>query len=217
MKTFGMFLLLLMLGAPAAAQSDAQSEAQSRTPTEVAAAETHGLSVVKANWSRRFYNQQPAPEDDPLRSAAETLQLERERKEPARPTSSRRGVTRDPRPPPRNTDVLGGITSGESRHYYVYEIKVLNNGTKKIKSLAWDYVLLDPSTRREVGRHSFETTAGIALGKGKTLVGMSTMPPVSILDAKRPEKGAPAKFEQRVDILRVVYEDGAVWERPREQ
>lgn len=208
MKTLGAFLLLLMLGASAVAQS--------APATEASATQTHGLSVVKANWSRHHYN--PALEEGSLHSASETIQTEPAQLEAPRPSLMRRGGTRNRRPAPAQTaDLWGDDLPRESRDYYVYEVKVLNNGTKKIKLLTWDYVLFDPSTQREVGRHSFETKAGIDLGKGKTLVGMSTLPPVSVVDARKTEKETRPRLTERVDIRRVVYADGAVWERPREK
>ena len=206
MKTFGTFLLLLLLGAPAAAQSE--------TPAPASAPETHGLSVVKTNWHKRYYN--PALEEDPLRGANDAIHLERARRQTQRDNAARQQQGRGPRRMPTQTieGVLADARS-ENRDYYVYEVKVLNTGTKKIKALVWEYVVFDPVTQREVGRHSFETKAGIDLGKGKTLVGWSTLPPAGIVDARKPEKETRTQFTERVDIRRVVYEDGAVWERPR--
>ena len=213
MKTFGTFLLLLLLAAPAAAQ----------TATWAAeGGETHGVSVIKTSWRKYFYN--PALDEDPLRGAREASQLERERKETLRTNAIRQQQGRERLPVPSRTleeRVYGKQVSGPSENfnYYAYEVKVLNTGKKKIKSLEWDYVVFDPATQREVGRHSFETKADIVLGKGKTLVGWSEMPPASVVDARKPEAGkrsdkeSHAQFTERVDIRRVVYEDGAVWER----
>jgi hypothetical protein len=220
MKTFGTLLLLLLLGAPAAAQSEAPAPASApAAPAAANAAETHGLSVVKTNWHKRYYN--PALEEDPLRGANDAIHLERARRQTLRDNASRQQQGRGPKRMPTQTieGVLADAPS-ENRDYYVYEVKVLNTGTRKIKSLVWEYVVLDPATQREVGRHSFETKAGIDLGKGKTLIGWSTLPPSGVVDARRPEKEpkkSSALFTERVDIRRVVYQDGAVWERQREK
>lgn len=217
MKTFGTFLLLLLLGAPAAAQSATWT-------AEAETGETHGVSVVKTNWRKYFYN--PALDEDPLRGAREAAQLDRERKETQRQNTIRQQQGRDRLPLPSKTieeRIYGKQESGPSGNfnYYAYEVKVLNTGKKKIKLLEWDYVIFDPATQREVGRHSFETKVGIDLGKGKTLIGWSEMPPASVVDArspdggKKPDKESHAQFTERVDIRRVVYEDGAVWERKK--
>ncbi|HEX8148729.1 MAG TPA: hypothetical protein VF591_16220 [Pyrinomonadaceae bacterium] len=219
MKTFGTFLLLLLLGAPAAAQSEPAPAGANGPAPAASAPETHGISVIKTNWQKRFYN--PALDEDPLRGANDAIQLERARREAQRVNAIRQqqGLGRRRMPTQTVEGVLGGAES-VNRDFYVYEVKVLNTGTKKIKSLAWDYVLFDPATQREVGRHSFETKTGIDRGKGKTLVGWSENPPAGIVDARKPEGGkkpdkeSHAQFTERVDIQRVVYEDGAAWERP---
>ena len=117
--------------------------------------------------------------------------------------------------PTQTADGAAGIVSGDPTAFYVYQVKVINTGAKKIRSLVWEYVLTDPATQREVGRHSFETKASIGVGKNQTLAGWSTLPPASVVDVKKSDKEHRDQFSERVDIHRVVYEDGTVWERTR--
>jgi hypothetical protein len=101
-------------------------------------------------------------------------------------------------------------------NYYLYEVKFSNGGAKKIRSLVWEYVLFDAATRREVGRHSFETKADISAGKTKSLLGLSTSPPATVVDVKQSDKESQGQFSERVEIQRVVYDDGTIWERGRQ-
>ncbi|HEX8685907.1 MAG TPA: hypothetical protein VF736_07300 [Pyrinomonadaceae bacterium] len=206
MKAFGAILLSLLAAAPAAAQQPAGAPAP---------AEAHGVSVVKASWRRQFYN--PALEDDPLRATDDTAQLQRERRDTMRDNNERSKTGRERLPmPTRPSDGTVGIVESDPRVSYLYQIKVVNRGAKKIRSVVWEYVLFDPATGREVGRHSFETKAGIGVGKDQTLSARSELPPASVVDVKKTDKEARGQYSERVEIRRVLYEDGTVWERERE-
>ena len=206
MKAFGVILLSLLAAAPAAAQTHAVAPAP---------AEAHGVSVVKATWRKQFTN--PALEDDPLRATEDTAQLQRERRDTIRENTERARTGRERLPmPTRPSDGTAGIVESDPRVSYLYEVKVVNRGTKKIRSVAWEYVLFDPATEREVGRHAFETKAGIGVGKDQTLSARSEIPPASVVDVKKTNKEARDQYSERVEIRRVVYEDGTSWERERQ-
>ncbi len=210
MKTLGLILLSLLACAPAAAQSPAGP---------APAPEAHGVSVVRASWRKQVFN--PALLEDPLSASDATAQLLREKKEITRENNERAKSGMRLRPMP--TRAPGEPATGPSelppsdpRVSYVYEVKVVNTGTKKISSLVWEYVLFDPATEREVGRHAFESKAGIPAGKTKSLTGLSTTPPATVVDVKQTDKEWPGQFSERVEIQRVVYDDGTVWERGRQ-
>lgn len=208
MKTLGLILLSVLACAPAVAQNPA-SPPQPST-------EAHGVSVVRANWRKEVFN--PALLEDPLSASNNTAQLLRERKEITRENNSRAQAGTRLRPMP--TRAAGEPPTGptelppiDPRVSYLYEVKVVNTGTKKISSLVWEYVLFDPATEREVGRHAFETKAGIGVGKQQTLSARSGNPPVSVVDVSKSDKEKRGQYAERVEIRRVVYEGGAVWER----
>ena len=205
MKVFGLFLLLLLSAAPAGAQT---------SPEAAGAAEAHGVSVVKASWRKQFFN--PALDDDPLRATENAARLQRDRMEVMRENNERAKTGRERLPPPtQSSDGPVGIISSDPRVTYLYEVKVVNTGKKKIRSVVWEYVLTDPATRREVGHHSFETRTGIGAGKNQTLSGRSELPPASVVDVKKSDRETRGQYAERVDIRRVVYEDGTDWERER--
>ena len=202
MKTLGLVLVML-LPAGAAAQESA-----------AAAAESHGVSVVKSRWQKRIYN--PALDEDPMGGARDYRRLELERREVQRVNAARaaRGQTAVPTPM-QNADSTASVPPNQTMTYYVYEVKVVNTGARKIRSLVWEYVLSDAETRQEVGRHLFETKVGIGAGKSKGLTAWSTRPPAATVDASKPDRESRGQFAERVDIHRVEYDDGTVWERAR--
>ena len=206
MKSLGLLLTAFLLLAGSAA-------AQTATPAQAAAPETHGVSVVKAHWQKRFYN--PALDEDPLRAANDSRQLERERKETQRSNAVLNKLGRERLPlPTQPANGSGGIPPNEPRNLYIYEVKLLNTGAKKIRSLVWVYVLLDPQTQQEVGNHAFESKVGLSTGKSKSLIGISTTPPASVVHVLKSDKETSrGQYAERVEIHRVVYEDGTVWER----
>lgn len=202
MKVLGLVLLIL-LPAGAAAQ-----EAATARP------ESHGVSVVKSRWQKRVYN--PALDEDPLAAARDTTRLERQRREAQRVNTIRSQLGRPPLPMPTQTaESLDRLSLNETTTVYVYEIKVLNTGAKKIRSLLWEYVLYDQQTEREVGRHLFESKVGIDVGKSKGLAAWSTQPPATVVDVSKTDRESRGQFAERIDVQRVEYEDGTVWERPR--
>ena len=205
MKALGLVLTTLLLTGSAAAQTAA--------PVQTAAPETHGVSVVKARWQRRFHN--PALDEDPLRAATEAWQFERERREAQRTNAAltQQGRTQLP-PPVKSARDSRGIPLNERRDYYIYEVKLSNTGAKKIRSLIWVYVLLDRATQRQVGSQAFESKIDLGAGKSMSLTGVATRPPVVTVDVSKSDRDTkPGQHLERVEIHRVVYEDGTAWQR----
>lgn len=202
MKVPGL-LLMVLLPAGAAAQEAAPARPES-----------HGVSVVKSRWQKRVYN--PALDEDPLAAARDTTRLERQRRETQRVNTIRSQLGRPPLPMPAQTiESLDRLALNETTTVYVYEIKVLNTGAKKIRSLLWEYVLYDQQTEREVGRHLFESKVGIDVGKSKGLSAWSTQPPATVVDVSKTDRESRGQFSERIDVQRVEYEDGTFWERAR--
>jgi hypothetical protein len=197
-------VLLMLVPACAAAQEAAAAKAES-----------HGVSVVKTRWQKRVYN--PALDEDPLVGTSNTQDLEIQRRETERANATRARLGRRPLPMPMpSVGGTGRIVPNEKTTYYLYEAKVVNTGAKKIRSLIWEYVLFDPETAREVGRHAFESKVGIGAGKSKGLAALSTQPPATVVDASKSDKESRGQFNERVDIQRVEYDDGTVWEREQQ-
>ena len=204
MKTLSLMLLMLLLPACVAAQ-------------EVAAVkpEAHGVSVVKSRWEKRVYN--PALDADPLAGITDKDELENQRRQTQRTNTTRARLGRRQLPIPMPTvEGVGRIPLNETTTYYLYEAKVVNTGAKKIRAVIWEFVLFDPETEREVGRHLFESKVGIGAGKSKGLSAWSTQPPATVVNASKSAKESRGQFSERVDIQRVQYDDGTVWEREQQ-
>ncbi|HEV2860320.1 MAG TPA: hypothetical protein VGX48_04880 [Pyrinomonadaceae bacterium] len=99
------------------------------------------------------------------------------------------------------------------RDGYRYKVQVRNDGQKTIKLVDWDYVFLDPDTQAEVARHLFTSEEKVGPGRVKELDVFVLTPPVRTVSALGRMKDAP-KFVEQVVLMRVVYSDGSVWQRP---
>ena len=198
-------LLVLLLMTPLLAVA-AAAQTPTATPTEA-----HGVTVVGGRWDREVYN--PALLEDPMAISDDAAQLQRERREVARINAARTNTARPPLPPPTEPSIKRSQRSSPAlaTSVYVYRIRVSNGGTKKIRSLVWDYVLFDAATQREMGRNQFESRVSIAVGKTKDLFGSSKMPPAKIVDVSKSDKVERGQYAETVEIQRVVYEDGTVW------
>ena len=94
---------------------------------------------------------------------------------------------------------------------YVYELRLLNNGSRTIRRLVWDFDLLEPDTGHQVGHHTFTSVKTIQPGKSTKLVERSTLNPVSVVDARNAGAQAAPKYSTRVTITRIEYEQGDPW------
>jgi len=202
MKALGSVLLLSLLCAAAAAQ-----EAAATPPP-------HGVAVLKARWEKRVNT--PPPVYDVTSGDSDQVQLVREQQaslstnkaliqmgqNPVRPPTAPRAGKKDSPP----------VDLRANQVYYLYEAKVTNNGAKKIRTLVWDYILVEPGTQQEVGHHQFETKVGLGAGQTKSVTAYSLMPPATTVNVSKSDKQVRGQYTERVDISHVVYEDGTVWE-----
>lgn len=201
-------LLVLLLMTPLVAVA-----ASAQTPA--APAEPHGVTVVGGRWDRQVYN--PALLEDPMTASTEAERLLRERRQVERENQARARSGRAQLPLPTEPRVMTTRRSSEpATTVYVYMIRVSNGGTKKIRSIAWDYVLFDQATQREMGRNQFESRVGIGVGKTKDLFGSSKRPPAMVVDASKSDKVERGQYAEGVEIRRVEYSDGTVWQRDQE-
>jgi hypothetical protein len=97
---------------------------------------------------------------------------------------------------------------------YRYKVKVKNNGGKTVKSVDWDYLFIDPLNGREVARHQFTSDDTIKPGKSKDLEVLYLIAPVKTISAAMLKKKEPMPFQEQVVLMRILYSDGSVWQRP---
>lgn len=201
MKVLSFFLLGLLLMVAVSAQTPTG-------PTDVP-----GLTVTRFNWHKDVYV--PALYDDPMNPNQEQADLKREQKAISKANVIRVQQGQAPLPLPTREIVASkrSIPPGPSVNY-LYEAKVKNTGDKTIKMIVWEYLLFDPETDVQIGRHQFIDASKIRPGKSATLVGSTAAPPTGILQVKKDGKEASNKFTERVVIHRIEYDDGSSWQRP---
>lgn len=103
---------------------------------------------------------------------------------------------------------------GRRRTYYIYSAKIRNSGKNVIKAMAWEYRVLDPESKKELGRHQFWTYTKIGLNKTVTLEGRSASPPSKVVSVAGLEKDKRSPYIEQAVIKCVIYADGMLWKNP---
>lgn len=162
--------------------------------------------VLQKKWREEYRN--AALEEDQFK-----LQKEREEEERARIDLERQNKIKNQQgmpptipPAPKLSKRERGVSVA-----YVYEVKFKNTAAKEIRTLAWEYVFFDPSTKQEVGRRRFTSTVRIGPGKTKTVVERSSSPPTGSIDASKAGKKSQEQYSEQVMIQSLGYADGSEW------
>jgi hypothetical protein len=198
MKTLTPMLLLLLLAGGVLGQD----------PSNPAAAP--GLAVLEKKWRSQVRN--PALDEDPLLANEEQRERERDLRQNQRDNAVRARLGLPQQPPPLRIPTPRPAI-GDISVQYIYQAKVRNTGTKEVRKLVWDYVFLDASTQAEVGRRRIENKISIRPGKSAELITRTTSPPTGTVSVKQIDKKMREQYAERVEIQRIEYADGSVWER----
>lgn len=176
-----------------------------------------GVKVGESNW-RRTSKRNPALDDDPLRHLEAQDRSERIRSEAAEQNRIRAALGKDQSPlPGRNAGTDSQPSDLRYAFDYLYRVKITNTGAKNIRWVTWEYVFVDPSTGREVGRRRFRSDVKIKPGKSTRLFGYSILPPSDTIDATKAGKKPEDQYSEQIVITRIVYDDNSTWERPNPQ
>lgn len=181
----------------------AQEAAQSSDPPNV--------TVVEKNWYKDLPpsegNQNPfAPSEDYQRQLRTEKAAIKHRDEslPNQPTEARMPIPL-PRPiPARRSNV----------DTYAYQIKVQNNGAKRITLVDWEYQFLDPNTGQLMGSRRIPSKVKIKPGETQVVEVKLLQQPAAIVNADQLDKKYRDQFTERVIIHRIQYADGTSWQRP---
>ena len=98
--------------------------------------------------------------------------------------------------------------------FYVYSLKLKNNGPRVIAGVAWDYVFIDPNLNAEVGRHQFLSYAEIPANKTAVLHSDLRSPPIRSIAASAPGNTRHTGYTERAVVQCVLYQDESVWKSP---
>lgn len=189
--------------------------ARQQPPPTVPASEP-GVAVVKFSWDKERVNWERDPFGGPVENFDEVRVRARNEK---RIDDAKRGgspdVDRIKREARADSAILQTARQkGPSRYGFRYKLSVRNEGAKVVREIDWDYVFTDAATHEELGRHQFTSVERVGPGKGREFSFFIPTPPalrVSVYDLGRKER---AGLEERVVVLRVLYDDGTEWRRP---
>jgi len=98
--------------------------------------------------------------------------------------------------------------------WFLYSVEIQNDGTKSIKAIRWDYVIVDRNSHEELGRHIFDNFERIGCNKTKSLNARSRRPPTTIVRVRESGESNKPDVVEKVTLKCVVYDDGSVWEQP---
>lgn len=178
-------------------------------------ADASGVSVVKFSWDKERVNWERDPFGGPVENFEEMRVRARNEK---RIDDAKRGGSSDVdriRREARADSALLEIArrKGPPRYGFRYKLSVKNDGAKAVKELDWDYVFTDSATGEVLGRHKFTSEGRVSPGKGKEFSFFIPNPPTLRVSAYALDKNERAGLQEQVVLVRVLYEDGTVWQR----
>jgi hypothetical protein len=209
MKALASLILLACACLPAAAQSPEAAPA---------AAEPPGLAVTKFAWSKERLNWEADPFGGPVENFD---QMRRRASNEKRILDAKSGgnqvevsrAEREARADAANIERMRA--QKPARYVFLYKASVRNTGTAAVKELDWDYVFTDAATGEELGRRQFTSVVKIAPGKSRELSFTLPTPPTMKVSAQALDRKEREGLTERVVLVRVLYEDGTVWERAK--
>ncbi|HEV2864360.1 MAG TPA: hypothetical protein VGX48_25400 [Pyrinomonadaceae bacterium] len=209
MKALAALLLLACACLPASAQVDDTKEAGSGPP---------GLAVTKFAWSKERLNWEADPFGGPLENFD---QMRRRASNEKRIADAKSGgnqievnrAEREARADAANFERMRA--QKPARYVFLYKASVRNTGSAAVKELDWDYVFADAATGEELGRRQFTSVAKIAPGKSRELSFTVPTPPTQKISAQALDRKEREGLRESVVLVRVLYEDGTVWERAK--
>ena len=175
-----------------------------------------GVAVVKFGWDKERINWERDPFGGPVENFDEMRVRTRNEK---RIDDAKRGGSPRPTayaarraPTPRSSN--RAAAEGPPRYGFRYKLSVRNGGAKAIKEFDWDYVFTDSATSEELGRHQFTSEGSVAPGKSKEFSFLIPNPPTHAVSALLTrQQNERAGLHEQVVLVRVLYEDGTVWQR----
>lgn len=108
-----------------------------------------------------------------------------------------------------------GLTR-EQEKQFVYQVKVRNTGEKQIAALDWEYIFINPETKKIVGHHSFHALVRIQPRQSKTLSEISVSPPTDVINVQMLAKNPEYQFIEQIVVNSIIFLDGSVWIRSKQ-
>jgi len=123
-------------------------------------------------------------------------------------TDSPNGTTNDP-----NTPAQASGLKDQNATFFLYSVELKNDGSKAIKAVLWNYLIIDSATNEELGRHEFVSFEKVGSNAVRALTVKSRLTPSRIVTVQGTQPSTTTTVE-RVILQCVVYDDGTLWEQP---
>ncbi len=162
--------------------------------------------ILQKKWREEYRNAALEEDEFKIQKEREQQELARINLEKQNKINNQQGMPTKTAPAPKFSKRDSGISVA-----YLYEVKFKNTGAKEIRTLTWEYVFFDLSTKQEVGRRRFTSTVRIGSGKTKTVVERSSSPPTGAIDASKAGKKSQDQYSEQVMVQSIAYADGSEW------
>lgn len=192
--------------------------ARAQTPaavTATGAAVPPDVEVLKHSWAKERYNW----EGNPFGGSVESFEdlnrrlADQRRIERARATGNT-GEVRRVENERRAEQVIKARPPEPPKYGFRYTASFRNNGAKTIKQIDWDYLFFDAATDQLVGRIELGSDDKIEPGKKREVSFFISTPPTRTISVHALNSKERAGLTERIVLVRVVYADGTVWQRP---
>ena len=174
------------------------------------------VQVVKYSWSKERIGWEKDPFGGPIENFDEMRVRTRNEK---RIMDAKRGSSGESSKAERDALTDQALISAihkvpPARYGFSYKVSFQNNGSKVITAIDWDYVFYDLISETELGRREFGSEQKIAPGKTKEVKLFISSPPVRKISVQSLDKNERAGLGERIELVRIEYADGTVWQRP---
>jgi hypothetical protein len=205
MKVLTSMLLILFGASVLYAQSEAGTQ------------KSDGLEVVKFSWSKERIGWERDPFGGPIENFDEMRARSRNEK---RLDDAKRGgggagadrVRREAKADAANLERQR--EKAPPRYVFFYKVRLKNNSAVPVTAVDWDYVFFERGTENELGRQQITSEEQIGPGKSKELIVILTSPPTHTISVTSLNKNERDQLSERIELVRVKYADGRVWEKP---
>jgi hypothetical protein len=200
------FILLLLLSASLAPAAHAQTAVEADPGVEVV---KHGWSKERINWERDPFAGPIESFDDARMRMRNEKRIEDAKRGSAPETDRLKTEAR------ADDSLIAARHRGKpARYVFSYKASLRNSGAKPIKEIDWDYVFFDAATSQEVGRHQFTSEGKLDPGKQREFGFLISAPPSQTISVHSLNEKESRGVNGRVVLVRVLYADGSVWQRP---
>jgi len=194
--------VLLLAAAPFAAPARAQGEAAAP------------LEVVKHDWSKERIGWERDPFSGVIENFDDARVRMRNESRVQRSKGTPEGDRIDREARADQSIIAAQHKSKPPRYAFLYKASFRNRAERPTKTIDWDYVFTDPASGEEVGRHQFTSDEKIGPGKQGGATVYIAAPPARTISVEALNSKERASVAGRVEVVRIVYADDTVWQRP---